>query len=119
MTSATQSMPPAPALNWTPQAKPARVQDAAQQFEALMIGQMLRSVREAAQDQDSDSSGETMMDLADQQLSQLLARNGGMGLAQMIVKGLNTEVTNHEDRLERTEPNAIAPTDGASKSGNH
>lgn len=49
---------------------------------------------------DSDSSGETMMDLAGQQLYQLLAPNGGMGLAQMIVKGLRTEVTNHEDRFE-------------------
>jgi flagellar protein FlgJ len=117
MTSATLSTPPPVALTWTPQAKPSKVQDAAQQFEALMIGQMLRSVREAAEDQDSDSSGETMMDLADQQLSKLLARNGGMGLAQMIVKGLNTEVTNHEGRLERTEPNAIAPADGANQSG--
>jgi flagellar protein FlgJ len=117
MINPTVSAAPAAALNWTPQAKPSRVQDAAQQFEALMIGQMLRSVREAAQDHDSDSSGETMMDLADQQLSQLLARNGGMGLAQMIVKGLHTEVINHEDRLERTEPDPIAPADGANQSG--
>ena len=75
-----------------------------------MIGQMLRSVREAAQDDDSDSSGETMMDLADQQLSQLLAQNGGMGLAQMIVKGLNMEETNHEDRYQRIEPDPVART---------
>src|SRR5580704_8976832 len=99
MTAATPLVPPAAALDWTPQAKPSKIQDAARQFEALMIGQMLRSVREAAQDADSDSSSETMMDLADQQFSQLLARNGGLGLAQMIVKGLNTEGANHENRL--------------------
>jgi flagellar protein FlgJ len=117
MINPTASAASAPALNWTPPTKPSKILDAAQQFEALMIGQMLRSVREAAQDQDSDSSGETMMDLADQQLSQLLARNGGMGLAQMIVKGLNTEVTNHEDRPERTQPDPIAPTGGGNQSG--
>jgi flagellar protein FlgJ len=117
MINPTASSAPVPALNWMPPAEPSKVQDAAQQFEALMIGQMLRSVREAAQDQDSDSSGETMTDLADQQLSQLLARNGGMGLAQMIVKGLHTEVTNHENRLERTQPDPIAPTDDANQSG--
>jgi Rod binding domain-containing protein len=104
------SAAPAATLDWAPPAKPSQVQDAAQQFEALMIGQMLRSVREAARDDDSDSSGETMMDLADQQLSQLLARNGGLGLAQMIVKGLRTEEINHEDRHQRTEPDPIAPT---------
>jgi flagellar protein FlgJ len=94
MINPTVSTASAAALNWTPQAMPSKIQGAAQQFEALMIGQMLRSVREAAQDQDSDSSGETMMDLADQQLSQMLARNGGLGLAQMIVKGLKTEEIN-------------------------
>ncbi len=56
------------------QPKPSKVKDAAQQFEALMIGQMLRSVREASQDSDSDSSGETMLDLANQQFSTLLPR---------------------------------------------
>ena len=94
MINSTVSAAPAAALNWTPLATPSKVQGAAQQFEALMIGQMLRSAREAAQDQGSDSSGETMMDLADQQLSQMLARNGGLGLAQMIVKGLKTEEIN-------------------------
>jgi peptidoglycan hydrolase FlgJ len=86
------------------QPKPSKVKDAAQQFEALMIGQMLRSVHEASQDGDSDSSGETMLDLANQQFSTLLAKNGGLGLAQMIVKGLN-----HEDRQQRTESKSVAP----------
>jgi Rod binding domain-containing protein len=80
---------------------------------------LLRSVREAAQDDDSDSSSETMMDLADQQFSKLLAHNGGLGLAQMIVKGLNTEETNHEDRLEHTESDPIASTNGPNQSGVH
>ncbi len=75
------------AINTQP--KPTKATDAAQQFEALLIGQMLRSVREASQDDDSDQAGATMFDLADQQFSQLLSKNGGMGLAHMIVKGLD------------------------------
>jgi peptidoglycan hydrolase FlgJ len=96
------------------QPKPSRVKDAAQQFEALMIGQMLRSVREAAKDSDSDSSGDTMIDLADQQFSKLMSQNGGLGLAQMIVKGLN-----HENRQQRPESQPIAAgnASGAVKSG--
>ena len=69
-----------------------KVEDAAKQFEALMIAQMLRTARENTGDQ--DSSGSTMLDVADQQFSQLLANNGGMGLAKLIVKGLNQEQKN-------------------------
>ncbi len=64
-----------------------KVEGAAKQFEALMIAQMLRTARENTEDQ--DSSGSTMLDLADQQFSQVLANNGGLGLAKLIVKGLN------------------------------
>ncbi len=70
------------------EAKPSNVQDAARQFEALMIGQMLRSVRDAAADDDDDPGKSTMLDVADQQFSQLLANNGGLGLARMVVRGL-------------------------------
>ncbi len=84
-------MPAAAALSMTAQPKPTKAADAAQQFEALLIGQMLRSVREASQDDDDDQSGATMLDMADQQFSKLLAKNGGMGLAHMIVTGLNKE----------------------------
>jgi Rod binding domain-containing protein len=66
---------------------PTRVEGAAKQFEALMIAQMLRTARENTEDQDSSSS--TMLDIADQQFSQVLANNGGFGIAQLIVKGLN------------------------------
>jgi len=65
---------------------PTKVEGAAKQFEALMIAQMLRTARENTEDGDSSSS--TMLDLADQQFSQVLANNGGLGLAKLIVKGL-------------------------------
>ncbi len=67
-------------------AKPTKVEAAAKQFEALMIAQMLRTARENTEDQ--DSSGSTMLDVADQQFSQVLANNGGLGLARLVVKGL-------------------------------
>jgi Rod binding domain-containing protein len=66
---------------------PTKVEGAAKQFEALMIAQMLRTARENTADQ--DSSGSTMLDLADQQFSQVLANNGGLGLAKLVVNGIN------------------------------
>lgn len=64
-----------------------KVEGAAKQFEALMIAQMLRTARENTEDQDSSQS--TMIDVADQQFSQVLANNGGLGLAKLVVRGLN------------------------------
>jgi Rod binding domain-containing protein len=73
--------------------KPSKVEGAAKQFEALMIAQMLRTARENTEDKDSSAS--TMLDVADQQFSQVLANNGGLGLAKLIVKGLNQNA-NHQ-----------------------
>jgi Rod binding domain-containing protein len=82
---------PATALDAVPPAKPAKAEDAAKQFEALLIAQMLRSAREAASEEDSTSS--TMIDVGDQQFSVLLANNGGLGLARLIAKGLQNSIS--------------------------
>ena len=72
-------------------AVPSKVEGAAKQFEALMFAQMLRGARENSDEKDS-----TMQDVADQSFSQVLANNGGLGLAKLVVKGL----TNHATRTE-------------------
>jgi Rod binding domain-containing protein len=85
MTDALSAVTPASMNAAAP--TPTKVEGAAKQFEALMIAQMLRTARENTEDGDSSSS--TMLDVADQQFSQVLANNGGLGLATLIVKGLN------------------------------
>ena len=79
--------PASAALAALPQAKPKDAAGAAKQFEALLIGQMLRSAREAASDE-QDSTSSAMIEVSEQQLAQLLANHGGLGLAKLIVKGL-------------------------------
>jgi Rod binding domain-containing protein len=70
-----------------------KIEDSAMQFEGLLIGQMLKSARESgsgsALGDDEDSSSETMLDVADQQFSQVLSNNGGLGLARLLVQGLS------------------------------
>jgi len=90
----TQPISSAALLSTATQAKPTKAEDAAKQFEALLIGQMLRSAREASAGDDDDSTKSTMLDIADQQFSKLLANNGGMGLSRMIVKGLKQAEAN-------------------------
>jgi Rod binding domain-containing protein len=84
MTDTLSAVTPATMPAAAPQTK---VEGAAKQFEALMIAQMLRTAREDTEDGNSSSS--TMLDVADQQFSQVLANNGGLGLATLVVKGLS------------------------------
>lgn len=73
--------------------KPGKVKDAAQQFEALFLGQILRSVRENGGGWmgGQDSSSDCATEFAEQHLAAVLAQQGGFGLAQMIGKGLESE----------------------------
>jgi len=66
---------------------------AAQQFESLMIGMMLKSMRETkfSDEDDPMTSGEGVKlyrDLLDQQWSEMLAKGRGLGFADMIVKSM-------------------------------
>jgi Rod binding domain-containing protein len=98
--SALQSIP-ALAASVLPGTKdsPEKIQKAATDFEALLIAQMLKSVRETgggmtgdADEQDETNS--TMLELGEQQLAQALANSGGLGIAKMVIAGL----TNHANR---------------------
>ena len=74
------------------QPKPGKIEDAAQQFESLLIAQMLRSGRDSAPgnlgDDESDSESSAMLDFANQQFAQTLAKQGGLGLSRLLVTGL-------------------------------
>lgn len=66
---------------------PEKIQEAATQFEALLVAQMLRQVREAGSGgltgDSSDKSGDHLMGFAEEQLAQVLSANGGLGIARM------------------------------------
>ena len=71
---------------------PEAISKAATQFEALLMGEIMKSVREADGagwlGTDDDEAGSMMSELSEQQLSQALANGGGFGLAKMIAAGL-------------------------------
>src|ERR1035441_8646785 len=83
------------ALTRTPQEpatdSPAKIKDAAQQFEALLLAQILHSAHESGSGwlgSGGDSSSDSLGDFAEQQLAAVMAKNGGLGLAKMIAQGL-------------------------------
>jgi Rod binding domain-containing protein len=69
-----------------------RLHKAAQEFEALLVGQMLKSAREAGSDGwlgSGDSTGDdSAMDMAESQLANALTASGGLGLASMIERAM-------------------------------
>jgi Rod binding domain-containing protein len=69
---------------------PARVQHAAQQFESLMISEMMKSIRESEESgpmaEEKDQAGSSALQLAEEQFAQVLASRGGLGLASVFTK---------------------------------
>jgi Rod binding domain-containing protein len=73
---------------------PAKIQQAATDFEALLLAQMLKSAREASgggltgEDGDDSGANSTMIELGEQQFAQALASSGGFGIAKIVETGL-------------------------------
>jgi peptidoglycan hydrolase FlgJ len=70
---------------------PAQAKKVAQEFEAMFVGMMLKSMRETVGKDKLTGGGhgeETFRSLLDQEYAQTAARQGGVGLAQMIEKEL-------------------------------
>jgi flagellar protein FlgJ len=83
--SANSAMSPHPADD------PAKIKDAAKQFEALLIGQMMKSMHDAdggwlGTGQDDSSS--SAMEYGQEIFAQSMAQSGGLGLANLIASGL-------------------------------
>jgi Rod binding domain-containing protein len=71
---------------------PAKARDAGEQFEALMIAQLLSSARAGngwLEGEESDSAGSCATDYAEQKLAAVMAKQGGFGLRDLVVKGFD------------------------------
>lgn len=92
------------------------LKDAASQFEALLIGQLLKSASSSGDgsgwglDGEDDDANSTLTELSQEQFSRALASSGGLGLAQMAVKNLgkSTGANPHSKALE-SQPLTPAP----------
>jgi Rod binding domain-containing protein len=75
--------------------KPSKLHDAAQQFEALMIGEMMKTVREARSDgwlgSGADTGDDSAMEMAEAQFAQALAAGGGLGLSKTIEESVTAQ----------------------------
>ena len=68
-----------------------KIKDAARQFEALLIGQMLKSMRDSEGGwlgTGGDEASSSAMEYAQEMFAQSLSANGGLGMASLVMKGL-------------------------------
>jgi len=74
--------------------QPRNAPQAAEQFEALLLGQLLKGAHDEASGgwlgTGDDQAGSSMVELAEEHLAQMMAAHGGLGLAGLILKGLNS-----------------------------
>jgi Rod binding domain-containing protein len=71
--------------------KPTKLAEAARQFEALMIGELLKSAdgdKASWLGDDADNASETALGMAQTQLAQAIASRGGFGLANTIERAM-------------------------------
>jgi len=72
--------------------KPDKVTDVAKQFEALMIGQVLKAARESSDggwlSDGDDQTGDLTLELGEQSLSQAMASRGTFGIAKLVTDSL-------------------------------
>ena len=73
--------------------RPKNVAEAAKQFEALLIGQMLKASHGDDEDgwlgSGDDPGSATAMELAEGQFAQALAQSGGLGLSSRIASSMS------------------------------
>jgi Rod binding domain-containing protein len=67
-------------------------QQAAQEFEAMLIGQLIKAAREAGSTEDENSlaGADTYREFAEKYLAQALAGSGSFGFARMILRSLES-----------------------------
>jgi Rod binding domain-containing protein len=75
-----------------PKDSPEKVKAAASQFEALLIGQMMKSMHDSEGGwlgTGSDDSASSAMEYAEESFAQAMSASGGLGIASMVSKGLD------------------------------
>jgi|CZKN01.1.fsa_nt_gi Rod binding domain-containing protein len=90
MSIAQTAVAPSPTPAIPKDSDPAKIQDAAQQFEALLIGQILETVSQSGGwlGSGEDSASSCANGFAQEQLAAMMAKQGGFGLSKLIAQGL-------------------------------
>ena len=71
-----------------------KIEDSAQDFESMLVAQMLRNMREASSGwlgTGDDTSATPAMEMAEESFAKSISASGGLGLAKMVSKSLKEQ----------------------------
>lgn len=86
---------------------PVKVMGAARQFEALLLSQMMKSMRDTEggwMGTDEDDASSSAMEYGQEMFAQSMASQGGLGLAKLLAAGLSPETKTTPPGPGVTEP---------------
>jgi Rod binding domain-containing protein len=88
------------------------IRKAAQDFEALMIGELLRSAHAGGGSWlggGEDAAMDSVFGMAEQEVARMLGAQGGFGLTKLIVEGLERAEAAQQAKLSEPASGATAP----------
>ena len=84
-----------------------KIKQSAQEFEAVLLRQLLKEVRSSALADPNKGSNATYLDMADEQLANQLSAQGGFGFGKAMADQMLKQV--QAAKLITSGPNAVKP----------
>jgi peptidoglycan hydrolase FlgJ len=83
--------------------KQAKLADAAQQFEAMLLQEMLKPLRSGenswgGEEKSDDSSSDTMSSFGTEAVAKAISKGGGLGIARQVIRQVTLE---HQHSVEK------------------
>ncbi len=81
-----------------------KLRKAAEDFEGLLLGQMLQSIRESALggwQENHDQAGAVALEMAESQLAQVMASQGGLGIARTLQASMKSRKKEESSEPEK------------------
>lgn len=70
---------------------PKSVHRVAQEFESLLIAQLLKSMKQGALSEEDKGANDSVMQYAQESMARVLSQNGGIGIASVVERALTPQ----------------------------
>jgi Rod binding domain-containing protein len=89
---------------------PKSVHRVAQEFESLLISQLLKSMKQGALGEEDSGANDSVMQYAQESMARVLSQNGGMGMASLIERTLTQKSSGAPNSAPSSSNDALSPS---------
>ena len=90
---------------------PKNIHRVAQEFESLLISQLLKSMKQGALGDEGGGSNDSVMQYAQESMARVLSQNGGIGMASVVERAMTQK--DSEPALSTAESSSAKPEPSA------